>query len=215
VLACPEAYRRCGDACVDVRSNGSHCGACGHTCAEHLVCEGGDCVCEQDGLVDCGAGCIDLSGADEHCGRCDNPCPLDQACVEGECTCELEGYGVCAGRCIDLRSDPDNCGDCDVVCDPGDECMSGHCGGVLITETNDAYGNHGSCDSFNECGDAETCALWACQFRGFDGLTSYGREAPCNSGEFRICHLFRGPGNLDEDWGTSCGVMGVGDILCH
>ena len=92
----------------------------------------------------------------------------------------------------------------------GDNCEDQ---GVVITN-GDAYGHHGACSGWNGCGNAETCALWACEWKGFSKLVSYGTTAACNSGQFNTCHLFNSKGNLDQNWGKGCAVMGVGEIKC-
>lgn len=88
-------------------------------------------------------------------------------------------------------------------------------GGVMITQPNYAYGHHGNCSGWNTCGNAETCALKACQANGYSSLVSYGDAKPCT--EFENCSLFY---NIDRDlsyqadWGNWCPVMGVTDIVC-
>lgn len=92
----------------------------------------------------------------------------------------------------------------------GDTCAST---GVMITN-GDGYGHHGACSGWNDCGSADTCALWACQFKGYAKLVSFDQTGACNSGVFNTCHLFNSPNNLDQNWGSSCAVMGVGQITC-
>jgi hypothetical protein len=99
---------------------------------------------------------------------------------------------------------------------------------VLITGPGEAYGHHGNCYGWNTCGDAKTCAEWACSVRGYQTLVSYGQEAPCTS--FGNCHLFNAGSKppvssivngpyiddqyIDYDWGNWCAVMGVSEIVC-
>ena len=96
--------------------------------------------------------------------------------------------------------------------------------GVLITSPEEAYGHHGKCEGWNGCGNAETCALWACEVNGYSNLISYGDQRPCT--RFNMCHLFSDltPGypydeyinghRIDWNWGNGCDVMGVTDIYC-
>lgn len=87
--------------------------------------------------------------------------------------------------------------------------------GILITAQGEAYGHHGDCEGWNKCGNAQTCAMKACQANGYDNLVSYGESKPCT--QFNNCSLFY---NIDvnlsyeSDWGNGCDVMGVTDIYC-
>ena len=83
---------------------------------------------------------------------------------------------------------------------------------VRITVPGEAYGHHGDCAGWNACGDAETCALWACMVNGYSTLVDYGTTAPCT--DFDVCHLLDGSSAVQMDWGNFCGVMGVSDIDC-
>jgi len=84
--------------------------------------------------------------------------------------------------------------------------------GDLITSTGEAYGHHGYCEGWNGCGDAETCAQWACEINGYTNLVSYGDDRPCT--QFGICHLFNYRGSIQWNWGNWCDVRGVTDIYC-
>jgi hypothetical protein len=96
------------------------------------------------------------------------------------------------------------------TCDPG----TGECepDSVRITAEGEAYGHHGDCSGWNGCGDAATCALWACEVNGYSELVSFGEDRPCT--EFGVCHLFHSRGDIDWNWGNSCPVQGVTDIFC-
>lgn len=86
--------------------------------------------------------------------------------------------------------------------------------GSLITAAGEAYGHHGACSGWNQCGDADTCALWACQAEGYSQLVSWEDAKPCT--QWNNCHLFyNGPNNgVEYNWGNWCDVMGVGGIRC-
>ena len=85
--------------------------------------------------------------------------------------------------------------------------------GDLISLPGEGYGCHGDCDGWNECGDAATCALWACNINGYANLVSYGKDYPCT--QLNNCHLFNsGPGSIQWNWGNWCDVSGVTDIYC-
>lgn len=95
------------------------------------------------------------------------------------------------------------------------ECLPGHpadpCS-VRITSPGEAYGHHGRCEGWNGCGDAATCAQWACEVKGYSQLVSYGEARPCT--QFGNCHLFYRRGSVQYNWGNWCPVMGVTDIDC-
>ena len=84
--------------------------------------------------------------------------------------------------------------------------------GVLITKQGEAYGHHGMCQGWNGCGNAETCAQWACEINGYDHVISYGDQRPCT--QFGMCHLFYERGSIQWNWGNWCDVMGVTEIRC-
>lgn len=86
--------------------------------------------------------------------------------------------------------------------------------GVKITAQGEAYGHHGNCGGWNGCGDAATCAQWACQAKGYANLVSYGESKPCT--QFSNCNLFNSGANngVDYNWGNWCEVAGVTDIVC-
>lgn len=83
---------------------------------------------------------------------------------------------------------------------------------VRITSPGEAYGHHGSCSGWNGCGDAATCALWACLVNGYGELVGYGASGPCTA--FTSCNLLDGPDRVQMEWGAHCDVMGVTDIDC-
>ncbi len=122
--------------------------------------------------------------------------------------------GPC-GSCVSCSDGIQNQGEQGIDC--GGPCAA--CPYVQITAGGEAYGHHGQCSGWNSCGNAATCALWACYAKGYSHLTSYGAEMPCTS--FGVCHLFNspcgGPGqcSIQYNWGNWCGVAGVTDIKCH
>ena len=86
--------------------------------------------------------------------------------------------------------------------------------GISITAPGVAYGHHGQCSGWNGCGDAATCAQWACQAEGYSTLVSFGEDRPCT--QWGVCHLFNNGccGGVDYNWGNWCDVRGVSEILC-
>jgi len=227
VSVCGPGTEMCdGASCADLSIDTDHCGRCGNTCGADAFCDAGVCTCGS-GEELCDGGCIDIFTDVNNCGGCGIPCEPRNAfgvCEGGGCAvveCD-PGWGDCDG---DPRSgcetstdgDPLNCGGCGIAC-PTPDCQTGLClggpGGVRITNGRDAYGHHGACEGWNGCRNADTCALWACQYRGFMGVVSWGRQDIC--GNFDECYLFEDQNRLDESWGNGdgCDLMGVGDIIC-
>ncbi|MBI5518111.1 MAG: FG-GAP repeat protein [Deltaproteobacteria bacterium] len=140
----------CGDSCVNLRTDTTHCGRCGNACPMGTnaitTCAMGACgyMCGS-GFSDCDMdrtpGCETATGTDvRNCGRCGNACPTATnamaSCAMGMCriACNM-GFGDCdmmaANGCEqDLASDPDNCGACRNPCRVTNGtavCMMGTC----------------------------------------------------------------------------------------
>jgi Stigma-specific protein, Stig1 len=100
--ACPEGQTRCGDRCVNLKTNERHCGSCRNRCRSTQTC--------------CGGRCVNLQTNERHCGRCYNRCAGGSE--EGdECVA-----GVCQGGC---PSGTIECGtEC---CQTGETCVNGTC----------------------------------------------------------------------------------------
>ncbi len=87
--------------------------------------------------------------------------------------------------------------------------------GILITPPGVAWGSHGACSGWNDCGTAQTCALWACQNQGYQNVVSHDGGRSCMT--YSTCHLFFQPApnsGVQFNWGNWCGVFGVGEIRC-
>jgi hypothetical protein len=136
VPICPEGTVACSGRCVDLSSDGEHCGSCGNSCGPEGLCQGGSCVPCPEGEAACGAACADLSSDPSHCGACGHACTTDRpnavpVCLQGLCgeAC-APGADLCPAGCVDLSSDPANCGACGVRCDApvgGGRCENGRC----------------------------------------------------------------------------------------
>jgi hypothetical protein len=128
---------------------------------------------------------------------------------------DADGVGDTCDSCPSVPSadqtdtDADGLGDACDACpsDPDNDC------GVQITAAGEAYGHHGACSGWNGCGDAATCALWACEVNGYSALVSFGEDRPCT--QFDVCHLFHSRGSIAWNWGNWCEVSGVTDIVCR
>ncbi len=85
--ACPVGQTACAGVCVDTKSDGQNCGACGTTCGAK-VCSAGMCsdTCPS-GTTKCGASCVDVQKDGANCGACGKGCTGGQVCTAGTCSC--------------------------------------------------------------------------------------------------------------------------------
>lgn len=126
---CPPGQTRCGEQCVDVRSDAAHCGACGTACEADFACREGQCVrtgC-PGGQALCDGACVDTREDERHCGACGRQCPAHLTCREGRCLCPEASQRDCGGQCVDTRADERHCGLCNKRCAPGQSCQDGVC----------------------------------------------------------------------------------------
>ncbi|MCC7538887.1 MAG: hypothetical protein IT379_21860 [Deltaproteobacteria bacterium] len=124
---CGPGFTECFGHCVDLQTDGYHCGDCGASCGAG-TCTAGVCVCGA-GQTMCSFGCADLETSSASCGACGRRCPAGVDCVGGECQCPA-GMSPCGGGCVDLESDLFNCGFCGRGCRdfrPSEECRGGEC----------------------------------------------------------------------------------------
>lgn len=129
VETCLAPLARCGDACVDVRSDEHHCGGCFLGCAEGESCDHASCApaCTDVTLL-CDHRCVDAHSDPRHCGGCGTSCATGEICVAGTCRelCE-DGQTVCGEACVDILRDPDHCGGCSTRCSATQHCERGAC----------------------------------------------------------------------------------------
>ena len=76
---CSQGQTRCGDRCVNLKTNERHCGSCRNRCGTKQTC--------------CGGRCVNLKRSERHCGSCSNRCEEGQECIDGVC-----GGEVCQGE---------------------------------------------------------------------------------------------------------------------
>ncbi|MEZ4472937.1 MAG: hypothetical protein R3F60_19565 [bacterium] len=80
------------------------------------------------------------------------------------------------------------------------------------------FGHHGSCNTWNACNNAQTCANAACRFYGHGDALEF-QEGLCQDIARMVpgfrCNLFAAlPNNLDDDWANGCNIPVAYDILC-
>ena len=92
VASCATGLTLCGDVCVDVTSNVSHCGDCNVACQEGLLCSASTCTSAcGTGLTPCVQDCVNLATDALNCGGCGIVCLTGQTCTNGVCTGEATG----------------------------------------------------------------------------------------------------------------------------
>ena len=68
-----------GSACVDLRADANHCGACDAACPQGTICVEGSCDCPAS---------ISLTSDPDNCGACGARCAPGQKCQDGVCACD-------------------------------------------------------------------------------------------------------------------------------
>lgn len=137
--------------------------------------------------------------------------PLPAACAgNAECPAGFDCVdGACAAR------PPECAGDAD--CREGRVCGAGRCVVGVALGDNVAFGHHGSCETWNDCGVGRTCAQAACD-RAQAGEAIAWAEGRCDGRRDLDCNLFHGLPDLglDEDWfgGEFCPIPVVYDVVC-
>ena len=176
---CPAGEMRCGGACVDVRVNDAHCGACGGACMSGLRCVDGGCSgsCPAPQVV-CDRTCVNLLADARHCGNCNEPCSAGQGCFGGVCRiiapC-MAPMTLCSGSCINTASDNAHCGGCDVRCGATQLCTSGAC----VPPGAGMAGR--ACSRDADCGAGGACLPPGQGFSG--GYCIYGCAAGARAGD--------------------------------
>ncbi len=127
-LECKPNFERCGESCVDLRSNEAHCGGCEFACTAGELCHEAMCV---PGVSDGGGPPEDASDGSAPDASTGDAGPMTPPRCVGAgsaeaCVCGL-GELKCGDTCRDVGSDPNHCGACNNSCGPGGFCVGGMC----------------------------------------------------------------------------------------
>lgn len=139
--ACPEGQTRCGDRCVNLKTNERHCGSCRNRCRSTQTC--------------CGGRCVNLQRNEYHCGSCFNRCAgegeQEDECVAGVCQGGQPGEctpGTLCGTC----TQPDG-GTVSCSCAP----LAG--GGGTVCYSSGDFGSGSQLCFYEGCGDPGTVCV--------------------------------------------------------
>jgi hypothetical protein len=149
---CSQGQTRCGDRCVNLKTNERHCGSCSNRCGSKQTC--------------CQGRCVNLQRSERHCGSCSNRCAADEECVKGECqgqgVCPPEGTPLTEGDChcgynCPADSAPFRCGN-----DPSCLCAQTTEGTGFCADFRGECGALQTCSSSNDCPSGSKCVVNTC-----------------------------------------------------
>jgi hypothetical protein len=182
-LYCAGALGACNGVCVDLATDPSNCGSCGHAVPAGLLCRAGQLAC--DGRTYCNGACVDINSDPNNCGGCGIVVAPPRICWGGQPSCAapstvfIPGMGppvqlsYCAGSnlCVDLMSDPGNCGACGVTVAAPLTCVGGKAACANSAQT--------FCAGSNTCSDLISDA---------NNCTSCGNVCPARAGATAVCN---------------------------
>jgi hypothetical protein len=192
-VACgtPCAKTLCGQRCVDLETDSSNCGSCGHACPSGQTCSAAMCGCSGSGCgcpagqKPCNGACIPTDGCCQDTDCNDNNLCTTDTCDTGTHTCvhdevDCDDNNACTIDSCDpqvgcVHVDDPNCGggcSSDAECDDANACTDGRCVDGLCEH------NPISCDDGNPC-TADSCdQANGCQHTPIDGCCR--SSADCN-----------------------------------
>ena len=211
---CSQGETRCGDRCVNLKTNERHCGSCRNRCGTKQTC--------------CGGRCVNLKRSERHCGSCSKSCAEGEECVDGvcgggepicnppcpfPCTCFDRGDGpgtVCADCSTHSCPDVSSCAECT---DRGLVCMGQSapftCGNPCQTM---CIPDGGSCISGSDC-----CSGLVCKGPSGQGTCVAScippNAIPCDPSEVASCAGGAGGGcfcGQEASGGGYCSIGGSG-----
>ncbi len=125
ICQCKDKLEKCGNECVDKKSNQYHCGECNHPCEGGQVCVEGTCKCPSDKPNLCGTTCVAF-GTNENCSNCGDVCLNGKQCNGISCECPSDKPHWCGSSCVSFGTNS-NCSDCGDVCSGGKQCNGSSC----------------------------------------------------------------------------------------
>lgn len=171
-LTCDSPKIICNNACIDPRTDNSHCGDCATACTNGATCQtdGSSTMCCPPGQTNCGGTCVDMSSDEAHCGACTTACGNNETCDNG--TCCGPGTTTCStptgNACFNTQTDEMHCGNCTTQCGANETCEQGICcatgqvncnGQCVDTNTDEAY--CGGCPG-TTCTNGQSCEAGIC-----------------------------------------------------
>jgi hypothetical protein len=145
---------KCGNECVDTKTDDRNCGMCGTKCGTNKVCSMGACAddCAM-GTAKCGNSCVNQQTDRTNCGGCGTVCKDGEICSAGKCAVSCQqgltkcsaqvpdggasdaaadgssdgGQQISGDYCANLQTDNNNCGGCGIVCAGQQMCSAGSC----------------------------------------------------------------------------------------
>jgi hypothetical protein len=167
VCGCQEGQTRCGERCVNLRTNERHCGRCSNRCTDG-ECVNGMCqsevVCEPPTTL-CGGQCVDpatFQTDPKNCGSCGNACLAEQTCVEGFCRSPVGGRCGSASECQPDPGQTQGC-DCRTATDGTSHCT------ISLTTPSDACTMFPGCTTQADCLLGTFCVPTFCEPQGDPG----------------------------------------------
>ncbi|MCK6513039.1 hypothetical protein L6R29_24175 [Myxococcota bacterium] len=175
----------CGSACVDLRTNNDHCGACATKCGIGSTCQNGQCKavtkpCQSNAECPTGQVCqngqckavtqpVCTFGQDQTCNHRLEMSALAGTCLkDGTCQCNTNFVkNQSSGKCdIACKASTEICNglddDCDGVIDNNCTCPSGQtrCGSICV----DLQTNNDHCGACGQkCGIGTGCKAGSCK----------------------------------------------------